>query len=75
MTATVLPELSCYLLPGHTTTPADAIAEARLAEELGLGKAWLAGEATERFRTKSAAVIAGEMLADSLGAKFSEATR
>ena len=28
MQDTDFPELSCYLLPGHTTTPADAIAEA-----------------------------------------------
>ncbi|MCG3170062.1 MAG: F420-dependent glucose-6-phosphate dehydrogenase [Pseudomonadales bacterium] len=59
MTATVLPELSCYLLPGHTTTPADAIAEARLAEELGLGKAWL----SERFDVKDAGVICAAALA------------
>ncbi len=59
MTATVLPELSCYLLPGHTTTPADAIAEARLAEELGLGKVWM----SERFDVKDAGVICAAALA------------
>lgn len=42
---------------------------------LGLGKAWLAGEVTERFKTKSAAVMAGDILAGRLGARFSEATR
>jgi len=53
------PELSCYLLPGHTTTPADAIAEARRAEELGLGKVWV----SERFDVKDAGVICGAALA------------
>lgn len=53
------PELSCYLLPGHTTTPADAIAEARRAEQLGLGKVWL----SERFDVKDAGVICGAALA------------
>ena len=36
MTAeTAFPELSCYLLPGHTTTPADALDEARALKRLG----------------------------------------
>ncbi len=59
MQDTDFPELSCYLLPGHTTTPADAIAEARLAEELGLGKVWL----SERFDVKDAGVICAAALA------------
>lgn len=53
------PELSCYLLPGHTTSPADAIEEARTAEELGLGKVWL----SERFDVKDAGVICSAALA------------
>ena len=53
------PELSCYLLPGHTTTPADAIGEARAAEALGLGKVWL----SERFDVKDAGVICASALA------------
>ena len=52
------PELSCYLLPGHTASPADAIAEARHAEQLGLGKAWL----SERFDVKDAGVICAAAL-------------
>jgi 5,10-methylenetetrahydromethanopterin reductase len=52
------PELSCYLLPGHTTTPADAIDEARQAEALGLGKVWL----SERFDVKDAGVICSAAL-------------
>jgi len=51
-------ELSCYLLPGHTTTPADAITEARQAEALGLGKVWL----SERFDVKDAGVICSAAL-------------
>jgi len=59
MTATTnLPELSCYLLPGHTRTPADAIAEAKSAESLGLGKVWL----SERFDVKDAGVICAAAL-------------
>ncbi|MFT4614857.1 MAG: 5,10-methylenetetrahydromethanopterin reductase [Bacteroidia bacterium] len=53
------PELSCYLLPGHTTTPADAIEEARQAEALGLGKVWL----SERFDVKDAGTICSAALA------------
>jgi 5,10-methylenetetrahydromethanopterin reductase len=52
------PELNCYLLPGHTTTPADAIAEARQAEALGLGRVWL----SERFDVKEAGVICSAAL-------------
>ena len=60
MSATAkFPELSCYLLPGHTTTPADAIEEARQAEALGLGKVWL----SERFDVKDAGVICSAALA------------
>lgn len=57
--ATEFPELSCYLLPGHTTTPADAIDEAKQAEALGLGKVWL----SERFDVKDAGVICSAALA------------
>lgn len=53
------PELSCYLLPGHTATPADAMHEARQAEALGLGKVWL----SERFDVKDAGVICSAALA------------
>lgn len=53
------PELSCYLLPGHTETPADAIEQARQAEAAGLGKVWL----SERFDVKDAGVICSAALA------------
>jgi 5,10-methylenetetrahydromethanopterin reductase len=56
---TAFPELSCYLLPGHTRTPADAIEEARQAEAMGLGKVWL----SERFDVKDAGVICAAALA------------
>ncbi|MFL6158814.1 MAG: LLM class flavin-dependent oxidoreductase, partial [Marmoricola sp.] len=55
----VLPELGCYGLAGHSATPADLIAEARLAEELGLGAIFL----SERFNTKDAGVMAGAAIA------------
>ena len=53
------PELGCYLLPGHTQTPADAKLEAQRAEDLGLGKVWL----SERFDVKDAGVICSAALA------------
>lgn len=58
-TKTEFPELSCYLLPGHSTTPVDAIEEARQAEAMGLGKVWL----SERFDVKDAGVICSAALA------------
>jgi probable F420-dependent oxidoreductase len=60
MTQTIdFPELSCYLLPGHSTSPGDAIADARQAEALGLGKVWL----SERFDVKDAGVVCAAALA------------
>ncbi len=53
-----LPELSCYLLPGHTTTPRDCLEEAQHAERLGLGRVWL----SERFDVKDAGVICAAAL-------------
>ena len=53
-----LPELSCYLLPGHSATPADAITQAREAEVMGLGRVWL----SERFDVKDAGVICAAAL-------------
>lgn len=53
------PELDCYLLPGHSRTPADAIEQARAAETLGLGRVWL----SERFDVKEAGVVCSAALA------------
>ncbi|MCB1688989.1 MAG: TIGR03857 family LLM class F420-dependent oxidoreductase [Halioglobus sp.] len=53
------PELSCYLLPGHSQTPADAKHQAQQAEALGLGRVWL----SERFDVKDAGVICAAALA------------
>lgn len=55
----MFPELDCYILPGHTTTPQDALDEARTAEALGLNRVWL----SERFDVKDAGVICGGALA------------
>lgn len=52
---TALNELGCYGLAGHTSSPRDLIAEARRAEELGLGSIFL----SERFNVKDAGVMAG----------------
>ncbi len=57
-TETLLPpltELGFYVLPGHTDTPGDAIAEARAGEDLGLGSAFI----SERFNVKDAGVLSG----------------
>jgi probable F420-dependent oxidoreductase len=59
MSEQAFPELGCYLLPGHTQTPANAMHEAQRAEELGLGKVWL----SERFDVKDAGVICAAALA------------
>lgn len=50
-----LVELGFYTLAGHTDSPRDAVAEARRAEELGLGSAFV----SERFNVKDAAVLSG----------------
>lgn len=52
---TVLNELGCYGLAGHSASPGDLVVEAREAEELGLGSIFL----SERFNTKDAGVMAG----------------
>jgi probable F420-dependent oxidoreductase len=49
------PELGTYLLPGHTDTPADVVAEVRRAEALGFGSAWI----SERFDVKEAGALCG----------------
>ena len=57
-TDATFPELSCYLLPGHSQTPADAIEQARAAEAAGLGRVWL----SERYDVKEAGVICSAAL-------------
>jgi probable F420-dependent oxidoreductase len=49
--------LGAYVLPGRVTDPRPAIAQARAAEELGLGTVWL----SERWGTKDFAVLAGAL--------------
>jgi probable F420-dependent oxidoreductase len=48
-------ELGFYVLAGHSDSPRDAVEEARAAEELGLGAAFI----SERFNLKDAAVLSG----------------
>ncbi len=55
-----LPELSCYLLPGQSRAPADAIAQAQQAEALALGMGWL----SERFDVIGAGVICAAAMMD-----------
>ncbi len=50
-----LPEIGCYGLAGHTSSPRDLLDEVRLAERLGIGSVFL----SERFNVKDAAVLAG----------------
>ncbi|CAN5639547.1 TIGR03857 family LLM class F420-dependent oxidoreductase [soil metagenome] len=54
-----LPELACYGLAGHSSSPRDLIDEVVLAERLGLGSVFL----SERFNVKDAGVMAGAAVA------------
>lgn len=56
---TACPELAAYGLAGHTESPHDVLAEARLAEQIGLGSLFL----SERFNVKDAGVLAGAVAA------------
>jgi probable F420-dependent oxidoreductase len=49
------PELGFYVLAGHSESPRDAVEEARAAEAMGLGAAFI----SERFNLKDAAVLSG----------------
>ena len=49
------PELGCYLLAGQPESPRDIIREAREAEALGLGTAFI----SERYQSKEAATLCG----------------
>ncbi|MGN0065513.1 MAG: TIGR03857 family LLM class F420-dependent oxidoreductase [Nocardioides sp.] len=62
---TPLPEIGCYGLAGHSSSPRDLLAEAVRAEELGIGSIFL----SERFNVKDAGVMAGAVAAvtDRLG--------
>ncbi|KRC54869.1 MULTISPECIES: TIGR03857 family LLM class F420-dependent oxidoreductase [unclassified Nocardioides] len=51
----MFPEIGCYGLAGHTSSPRDLLDEARLAEDLGIGALFL----SERFNVKDAGVLAG----------------
>ena len=50
-----LRELGFYTLAGHTSSPRDVVEEAREAERLGLGSAFI----SERFNVKDAAALSG----------------
>jgi len=50
-----LARLGAYLLPGRVRDPRPAIAQARTAEDLGLGSVWI----SERWGTKDLGVLAG----------------
>jgi probable F420-dependent oxidoreductase len=49
--------LGAYVLPGRVNDPRAALAQARAAEELGLGTVWV----SERWGTKDFAVLAGAL--------------
>ncbi|MBW2390884.1 MAG: TIGR03857 family LLM class F420-dependent oxidoreductase, partial [Deltaproteobacteria bacterium] len=53
--ASRFPELGCYLLAGQPKSPRDLIEEARDAEALGLGTAFI----SERYQAKEAATLCG----------------
>lgn len=51
--------LGCYVLPGGVSDPSAALAEARQAEQLGLGAVWIG----ERYDTKDLPSLAGAIAA------------
>lgn len=55
MSPRVFPELGFYALAGHVESPRDMLDELRLAEDLGLGTAFL----SERLNVKEAASLSG----------------
>lgn len=55
MTDTIFPELACYLLPGHVSSPVGIYEEIRAAEALGLGSVWI----SERLNSKDIGVLTG----------------
>ncbi|WP_245662631.1 TIGR03857 family LLM class F420-dependent oxidoreductase [Nocardia vermiculata] len=57
--AGMLTELGYYTLSRHPVRPADLVAEAREAERIGLGAAFV----SERFNVKDAAVLSGALAA------------
>ena len=54
-----LDELGFYTLAGHTDSPRDLLDEAREAEALGLGAAFV----SERFNLKDASTLCGAVAA------------
>ena len=50
-----LPELGCYLLAGQPGSSRDIVEEVQVAEELGLGAAFI----SERYNKKEAATLSG----------------
>lgn len=50
-------ELGFYSLAGHSNSPRDLVDEARVAEQIGLGSAFV----SERFNVKDAAVLSGAL--------------
>jgi 5,10-methylenetetrahydromethanopterin reductase len=55
MAPPIYPELGFYALPGHAKDPKRLFDEIAVADQLGLGSAWI----SERFSTKHVAVISG----------------
>ena len=52
------PELGFYTLAGHVESPRDMLDELRLAEEMGLGNAFI----SERLNVKEACALSGACL-------------
>lgn len=55
--STTVPEIGYYALSRHPVTPGDLVAEARVADRIGLGAAFV----SERFNIKDAAVLSGAL--------------
>ncbi|MCF8608818.1 TIGR03857 family LLM class F420-dependent oxidoreductase [Gordonia sp. HY285] len=57
--STTMSEIGYYALSRHPVAPADLVAEARVADEIGLGAAFV----SERFNIKDATVLSGALAA------------
>lgn len=55
----VMPELGCYLMAGAAADPSEIVTEARCAEDLGFGTAFI----SERFGVKDAIALSGAAVA------------
>jgi 5,10-methylenetetrahydromethanopterin reductase len=62
----ILDRLGCYVMPGGSRDPVAGLAEATVADRLGLGSVWL----SERWAAKELGSIAGAIAASTTGVRI-----